>query len=78
MIALSISSVAQWGCPFCGYRFLSIVETHRDTAATMRCRNPDCQGICVLLTEGERSVNVGEVALELQSHPREGTPLWGA
>lgn len=76
-IAITIASLNQFGCPYCGYRSGSRSISTSNTTLWI-CG--DCDKLCCALADGvtKSSIGVGNLGYpKLQKHPREGTPSHG-
>lgn len=83
MIAVSLESYKQWGCPHCGYRS-ALQHISVGGAASLHCSDPDCHRGFQIFAEGIAVSPIGigrkefTIYPELQRHPREGTPGHGS
>lgn len=79
IIAVSVSEVRQFGCPYCGY---NSVYTHisANGSAAVTCGDEDCRKSFCVLADGvtKSGIGFGDTYPELQDHPRRGTPSHGA
>jgi len=75
-IAVSLDSVKESGCPYCGYRSGTTPISGGGTAI-FTCG--ECGKTCAILTEGvtKSRIGFGDYYPELQEHPRKGIPSHG-
>lgn len=75
-IAITIASLNQFGCPYCGYRSGT---TPMSFGATVLWQCSECGKSCHALADGttKSSISVGDIYPDLERHPRHGTPSHG-
>jgi hypothetical protein len=75
-IAVAASELAQWGCPYCGYRS-GYTPISGGGAAVWSCGS--CHQSCIILDDDltVSPIGVGGEYPTLQDHPRRGTPSHG-
>lgn len=75
-IAITIASLNQFGCPYCGYRSGT---TPMSFGATVLWQCSECGKSCCALADGttKSSIRVGDIYPELERHPRHGMPSHG-
>lgn len=78
-IAVSVSELQEFGCPWCGYRS-GFTPMSVGTTTLWECADRECRRTCMVLANGVKvaAIRVGDGAYpELQGHPRRGIPSHG-